>query len=991
MRQRFLYILLIMSLLLCVSTESYAIFTKKYKTPDYYESNAREHFKYRRWAEGKKLLDEAWPAYGDLSVMNELMGRYYYHYKQYDKARFYLVRALRDDNTNTQAREIIVNVEEETHNYSSAICYINELLERNPYSRGWWRRKINLYRKTGNNEEANRLLTRLRQIYPNDEVVNRDVIFQNEQRLIKQKRDGDVTGQLESLQNLVQAYPNSTEYYLPLCNMLLQMGRIGEAAEVAGRGARITGSVELMRKRAGILADQGMYTEAINYLKECMKTRPSAQLTKDINDIEVVAAQNAQLNDPYTSMARVYAKQHNAEALQFLLNTSLSRGYYDDALMYIQEAKKSRGETDDLLYKEFIVNRRLGNTNAEMAILNKLFARNPKNEEVCDYLSERRYDTAKELMLNGLYAEAIEDLRFVTENAMDNEVKKGAMLRLFNCYYETKRYGDGYTLLEELKDKYNYENYVLQKAALLKAEGKVEAALTLLGTAYEKAEGTQAQLIAYQYEEYVLPYIKDLIQIGMIRNAHKAVKNALLVCPTSNNLLHQAITTSDLLGMKSDYKEMVMAGREKYPDDPFFIVKEAGLMVADGDNIGAVKLLRPELDVYIGDSALVKAFAECSRNLAMEQAKAKAYNSAIATLDTALMFHHGDRELLYTKGLVYETMHEYDSAYYYQKYYKPTLMDFREHSRHLEELQGRSFNNEVTIMYQQARPGSEDVISANAFATYQYKRILNNYSFGLAYAGRDGSVRSNLTKEEVESGGTGVMLSFDWQHLFEDSPWNFTVGASWGSKYFPQISIRGTIEREFGQNWLVNLHGSYRSISAYTRKYAWIENTEKVQPTDPDYVLSFQSWNHHFLDLVQFGLTGQRTMEQFVVSGSLDGFCMNRKFYINGQLRGQFFPIEGSRTHVFAMGGAGNAPQSELLDFSMPAGFSKLNTFVGGGLTWFLNKHIAASLTGTWYTMYNSSEVQTGMYGADLLIIDQVSNTKYKNMFYIQGAIMATF
>lgn len=979
-----------MSLLLSLSTETYAIFTK-YKTPDYYEANTREHFKHNRWAEGKKLLEEGWPAYGDLSVMNELMGGYYYHFKRYDKARFYLVRALRDDNTNTTARETLVNVEEETHNYSSAICYINELLERNPYSRGWWRRKINIYRKQGNNEEANRLLARLRQIYPNDEVINKDVAFQSEQKLIKQKRDGDIEGQVESLQKLVKAYPNNAEYYLSLSNMLLQTGRIGEAAEVAGRGARMTGSVALMKKRAGILTEQGQYTEAINYLRECMRAHPSAALTKEINDIEVLAAQSAQLNDPYTAMAKVYAKQHSGEALQFLLNTSLARGYYDDALMYIQDAKKSRGETDDLLYKEFIVNRRLGNTNAELAILTKLYARNPKNEDVREYLSDMKYNSAKELMLNGMYSEAIEDLLFVAENAVDKEVQRGAMLRLFNCYYETKRYGDGYNVLETLKEKYDYENYVLQKAALLKEEGKVETALAVLGEAYGKAVAPQSQLIAYQYEEYALPYIKNMIQLGMIRNAHKAVKEALLVCPASNNLLHQAITTSDILGLKDDYKDMVMVGREKYPEDPFFIVKEAGLMAAGGNNAGAVRLLRPELDTYIGDSTLVKAFAECSRGLAMEQAKQKAYTLAIATLDTALFFHHGDRELLYTKGLIYETMHEYDSAYYYQKYYKPTLMDFREHSRHLEELQGRSFNNEINLIYQQARPGSEDVISANAFATYQYKTKRNNYMFGLAYAGRDGSIRENLTKEEVESGGTGIMLGFDWQHIYQDSPWNFTVGVSWASKYFPQVSLRATVEREMWKDWVVNIHGSYRRVNAYTRNYEWIENSEKTQSSDPDYVLAFKNWQHHYLDLVQVGVTAQRTIDQFVVAGSVDGFSMNRRYYFNGQIKGQFFPVDGSRTHVFAMGGVGTAPQSELLDYSMPAGFSKLNTFVGGGLTLFLNRHIAASVAGTWYTMYNSQEIQTGVYGADMITIEQSSNTNYRNMFYIQGAIIATF
>ena len=983
---------MVLALLLGGADNTYAIFNKV-KTPDYYEANAREHFRHNRWSEGKKLLDEGWKDYGDLSVMNELMGKYYYHFKEYDKARFYLVKALRDDNTNTQARELLVNVEEETHNYSSAICYINELLERNPYSRGWWRRKINIYRKQGNREEANRLLERLQRIYPNDNVIKKDIAFLNEQNLIRQKRNGDLTGQLESLQNLVKTYPDNEEYYLALCNMLLQSGRVNEAAEVAGRGARITGSVALMKKRADILAEQGLYTEAINYLKECSKTTRSAVLTKEINEIEKSAAENAQLNDPYTSMARVYAKQHSAEALNYLLNTAISRGYYDDALMYIKDAKGSGKGTPELLYKEFIVNRRLGNKNAARGILEQLYTMNPRNEEVREYLSEMRYEAAAEQMNTGQYAEAIPDLTFVEENAVDEEMRRGAMARLYNCYFETKQYEPAQKQLDKLRDKYNYSSYILQSAALLKAQGNTEAALNLLAEAYAKADDDpqKAQLIAYQYEEYALPYIKGLIERGMIRNAYKAVKSALLVCPTSNELLHQAITTSDILGYKDDYEDMIHAGRTQYPGDPFFIVKEAGLLAAKGDHAEAVQMLRPELDTYIGDSALVRAFAEYSQQLAMDQAKAKAYNSAIATLDTALLFHHDNRELLYTKGLVYEAMHNYDSAYVYQKYYKPTLMDFREHSRHLEELQGLSFDNEITVTYQQARPGSEDVISANAYAQYLLKKDNNSYTFSLAYAGRDGAASENLTKEDMESGGTGVMLGLEWRHSFKDSPWAFSVGGAWASKYFPEITLKAALEREMWDTWLFNVHASYRRISTYTRKRAWVVNEEKYQPTDPDYVYVSTGWQAKYDALIQVGLTAQRTINKFLVQGSVDAFALKSKIYFNSQLKGQFFPFEGTRTHVFAMGGVGNAPQTELLDNSMPAGFSKLNTFVGGGFMWFLNRHIAASLAGTWYTMYRSQEVQTGVTGTDYSTSASSSSTDYKNMFYIQGQLVVTF
>ncbi len=991
MKQRLVIFVMALTILFGMSTEAYAIFSKT-KTPDYYEATARKCFKENKWAEGKKVLDEGWEYYGDLSVMNELMGKYYYHFKQYDKARFYLVRALRDDDTNTQARTILVNVEEETHNYSSAICYINELLEDNPYSRGLWRRKINIYRKQGNNVEANRLLVRLQQIYPNDDVVKKDIAYLNEQQLIKQKRAGDINGQLEALQNLVKAYPDNAEYYLSLSNILLQSGRTSEAIEVAGRGARLTGSTVLMQKRAGILAEQGNYTEAINYLRECMRTHNAHSLASTINEMERTAAENAMLNDPLTSMAKVHSKQPTGETLQYLLNTAISRGYYDDALMYIQEAKGKSGGSQDLLYKEYIVHRRLGNKNAAFSVLNKLYAMNPANEEVRDYLAEVHYESAAAQMNSGQYADAIPELQLVIERAADPEMKKNAMTRLFNCYFEAKRYEQAHEQLEVLRTEQGYENYTTQKAALFQAEGRTPEALALLADAYAKEpDPAKAKLLAYQYEEYVLPYVKDMLAKGMVRNADKVVKDALLVCPTSIDLLHQALTTSDILGHTEDYEEMVMAGRAKYPEDPFFIVKEAGLLDSRGDHAGAVKLLRPELDVYTGDSVLVRAFAAYSEALAYDQAKAKAYNSAIETLDTALYYNHRDPALLYAKGIIYEQMHEYDSAYVYQRYYKPTLMDYRQHSRHMEELQGRRFDNELTVNYHQARPGSEDVISANAYIGYMLKRQYNDYIINVGYAGRDGSSGDNLTKEETESGGTGIQIGAEWHHRFKDSPWAFGVGAAWASKYFPQITFKAHVEREMWDTWLFNLHASYRSIKTFSRNYQWVVNPEKYTPEDPDYVYISTGWNHSYKALIQLGLSAQRTIEKFVVAGGVDAFLMNSHLYFNGQLKGQMFPVEGSRTNVFATIGAGNAPQTELLDNSMPAGFSKLNTFVGGGLMWFLNRHIAVSLSGTWYTLYRSQEVQTGIWGTEFTGVESSTNTDYKNMFYVQGQVVIAF
>ena len=302
--------------------------TKDIHLPDYYDTTVRAAFKRGNWEGGKRLLDEGLKRYPDVSTLNELAGRYYYHKKSYDDARFYLVRALRDNNANVEAKQLIINVEEETRNYSSAICYVNELLEIHPYWKGLWRRKINLYRKQKNDVEADRLLERLCHIYPNDAQLKKDLNYRLEQRAIADRKAGDKNGAIESLQQLVNNDPKKEEHYLMLCNLLLQQGRRSEAIDVADRGvSNLPGSYRLIIKKAGILAEDNRYGEAMAFVERCMKHNHSGQLNSFYGQLQADAARAAAKGDPYILYGKVYERTKSQESLDYLLNTAITRGY----------------------------------------------------------------------------------------------------------------------------------------------------------------------------------------------------------------------------------------------------------------------------------------------------------------------------------------------------------------------------------------------------------------------------------------------------------------------------------------------------------------------------------------------------------------------------------------------------------------------------------------------------------------------------------------
>lgn len=205
-------------------------------TPEEYAEKVRDYFSEEQWEEGKQLLDEGLAKYDLASNLQYLMGRYWFHGQDYDKSRYYLLKAVDLNYDNVEAKQLLVDVEDITQNYSSAICFVNELLEVNPYWRGLWRRKIDLYRKQGNHVEADRLLKRINQIYPQDTVLHRDLVYSMELNYQRQKRAGDRKTAILTLEELLKSVPDNEQYYLDIINLHLQEGEQEQALAWTSRG-----------------------------------------------------------------------------------------------------------------------------------------------------------------------------------------------------------------------------------------------------------------------------------------------------------------------------------------------------------------------------------------------------------------------------------------------------------------------------------------------------------------------------------------------------------------------------------------------------------------------------------------------------------------------------------------------------------------------------------------------------------------------------------
>ncbi|MEG1729082.1 MAG: YaiO family outer membrane beta-barrel protein [Bacteroidaceae bacterium] len=934
-----------------------------YHLPAYYVDQAKRCFAKAQWGDGKKVLDEGVQVYPVDPNIRWLLGRYWFERKSYDKSRYQLMKCIEYEYNHVEAKQLLVNVEDITKHYSSAICYVNELLEVNPYWRGLWRRKIELYRKQGNEVEANRLLKRINQIYPNDSVIQKDLAYALEQDYQIQKKAGRPKQAISSLEELIKRSSKKEEYYLDLINLYLQQGYTEKALELAGTGAaEIPSSMQLIYKKVGILSEQYRYTEALAYVKDRMSVSKSPGLARLYSELMMDAARAEKDRDPYVLYGAIYEKSKSSEALDYLLNTSLSRGYDDDARFYLSEAKKQRGSTKELLYKDYMLCRRSGDERRAYSLLQQLYVSNPQDYDIVNALCLIRLKEAEVLMARGDYSEALPHAQFVARvQKNDDEMVLSATEKVLGCYTYMNRYNEALATLDSIHNRLpHFTGYIEKKANLLDKIGRTPDALHLFEVAMKDTSDLMREIYLSGYEEIAVPYIKRLILAGATRRAYDASIALLQLNPRSDLGLHYAINTAALLGKYDEFDTYSAQGMSYYPSDVFYKIKRASVLDRAQTYGESLLLLRPELDSYPDNPELIGAFSQSSEFYALQLLKENRTDSAMALLDTALVYDSKNKSLLYTKGLAYEKAKQYDSAYVYLKNYQPAPLEVASYAKQLQGVKNKSYKNEVGLEYLQSRYAEEDVLRSIATAEYTRKCDKNIYTGRVNYKGLDGKPKDELTdkelaNEEIQPGGTGIQLQAEWTHKFSPKLTGM-ANIAWASKYFPKITMNASVSKTFKNEWEGGLAVGYRRLIGS-------QNLISVTPSI------------------------SKTWHPVWTNAKLDIINLSSKFYWNLSAQAKFFLTDDGRTNIATMAGIGSSPEMSLLDNSLMNTFAHTNTMVGLGGTLLLTDHLSVGILGTWHTYYTQKRFVSYDMLPDGTYDDKnphiTIGTQYKNLYNV--------
>ncbi len=908
---KILPLLTIITLLLFNVNHTFAQWEIRLDDRDNYAKSASDSYDRGEWEEGKKTVDKGLEKYPKDSDLRMLLGKYYHQKKNYDKARYELIKSLEYNKHNVNAKQILVNVEVESGRYSSAICYVNELLEVNPYWKGLWRKKIEIYRLQGNNVEANRLLKRISQIYPEDSQLKSDYIYYTELEISSRKSEGKLGEAIEMAAGLAEENPRNEDLHLDLINACLKSGDYERALVYTEKALyNLPNSTKLIDKKTDILSYLNRYDEALDFIQLKMKDGGNTgHLQQRYSYFLEEAARHRKKSDPYALYLQIYEKDpKNDEALNYIVSTAISRGLYDDALIAIKQAKSARGETKALLVKEQFVYKSMGDLAKADQITNRLYQLYPEDTDIKEEYLYYRFRQAKTCMEEERYDRAIAHWEYVAENSMeDEEMKKTALMSSFNCYNSLGKTHEAIVALDKLSQEYPTEwEWLAKKAVIMGKQKRYIDALGQYEMALRLVPPTEYNRVLDGYDELATEYTKILIQDYNLKDALQLTEHWLEVNPESELALSYAINISSQMNDHERVMKYANWNSENKEERSLFLdIKLAQAYNHSKEYEMAYDMLHPQVIKNPYHKDLINTFSQTSEDYAKELMQKTEYDKTITVLDTALHYDPNNKSLKYFKGLYYEKIHNFDSAYYYQMFYQPSPMEMEEFSDHMIFLKNKTYKNQVGFLHLRSRYAESDAITTVSSVEYIRSELYNTYTGRMNYAGRPE--------------GTGLQAEFEWGHTWHKLDNIKTrLGGGYGTRFFPYFTLGGAVSKMFKHEWEGEVGLSYR-----------------------------RTYNDQ--NLLNLTLGVSKEIDPWWLNAKFNSLILDGKWYYSVATQARYY-LYDPKNYISATASCGSAPDIDIIENDLYNAYSVTNSMVGLGYSRLLSKRVTAGIFGTWHT-----------------------------------------
>ncbi|MDP5106956.1 MAG: tetratricopeptide repeat protein [Polaribacter sp.] len=874
---------------------------------------------------------------------------------RYDTARYVLKQVYLKNRKNISVLQYLVTIEQTTKRYSDAICFVNELLEITPYSKGWWLRKIAIYKEMGNFEEAERALKRIYQIYPEDTEIQNSynyIMIGDGDKALQAKKYDDAN---DIYKIVIDNNPQNKEAYLGIIRNELLKGNPEAALQFTNRSLQeIPDDRELIEKKLGLLEELGRHAEAIKYINTEVKKNLFPDIhAKNLKYLMQETASFNEYNDPYETHKKLAEMGGSSESQDYVIKNALGKGYDVDAQYFLNKALKSNPNDKKLLIQEMELYKPIKtdeNYEKKVVVLHEKF---PDDQDITYANNKILFDRAKQQVENKQYDVALPTF---VELASFPDFQEESEQQIFGILLALERFDEATDQIDKLigLDPEN-QDYQLRKSTLYQKMELFDDALEITRSLEQKYPLSLKYPAVYvsQVEEYAGFLMKEqrysqaltIIDDGLTRennnkrlldmavNASSAIpdyqkginysKSALSFYPQNKNF---KLKLSSLLGQNKQYDEAVAvldSLKTIYKYDRTIKNSLAEILWFRGKNQEEEGLIDEALENYNASDSLNHAEIYSLQRMINLYIDVKPNDEALEVINEKIEKYPNDTFLKYKKGVVFELMKQYDSAYYYQKFRVVTdPFEKNEWISTLNVLNAELLKNKLAATFTKATSDSLAFSTSLASLSYNHKYD-NKNTFGAAlnYAAR--------------TSGVGVQGGVNYARVINPTLYA-DVGVLLGSKFFPKFILYGNAYKE--------LKNDYEAQAGL--RYSYLQNNTSFITLN---LGGSKSWEDIWLNakIQLMGSTGYSTTTTNSVTGvdTIDTYPANTYFNFATQTRINITPQKDYVSFIVSFGSApfnDTLPEGEtaLLDFS--------NVLVGAGYGHNISAKTLLLLNGSW-------------------------------------------
>ncbi len=895
------------------------------KSEELFLKEAKESGKKNEFRKAADLCLKGLKLNSDNLNLTEYLGKSYLELGKLDSARYLLRRVVDYKDKNSVALKYLINTEYESKRYSSAVCYINELLEEVPYDKKLWLKKINIYNDMGNDIEAFKLIKRLKNIFPKDEKINNTynaIYFKKGNEFVNKTKSGETN---IILKKRLKENPKDRDVYLLLIKSELEEANDIGALKYVNKALGIYPKDKVfIKKKVGVLERLKRYDEALIYLED--KT-----VDKELLTIYKYLLREAKLlyknRDIYELHKREYEVTKSKGKLIKLISLAISRSYYSEAIFYIKKGLKKDYKDKDLLALQLHLYDKSNDKVNYEKLLDKLHQLYPNYSDFKEKYDRLSYERGKTALLMKQFPTALKEFVYLKETP---DYKNLALYNMSTIYDLQKDYDKALVIVDRLVaiDPQQKDVYYFKKASLYEKKGEYEKALAISKMLYEKEpESIQYKNLFTSISE---SYITFLMRNKQYDKALEVISEIISLRSTPV-LYNHAINAA--LAIKDYERAIAFAeiAKETKTEDKNVLLKLAYVYTKSKKYDKSIALLTFLHKKYQYDNEIRNSLAEVlylkGKSLEKEGdivtaikfymasvAKGDKKNPAINSLsnlylqkkepkklikliDSLQVVNKGNDKLPYKKGLAYEQLKKYDSAFFYLKQHNPSLKEHSIWSNKLKKLKFKSLKNQLDFSYTTNTSDLESLKSDVGSLRYTRFGIKNSFFAEL----------NNVSRNEAMA----LQLNVGWFHTFSKTiygKFNYAIS----NKIFPNHRLGVSIFKSFKNDYELEVGGRYNFFKEERKIITGIIGLSKV----------------------------------------IDDFWLNAKLFVlsdttgklqnNIVLQSRYFVNETD--YVSLMASTGTTPFDENLDFQNNTFYSLVNSMYGGGYFKQINEKMVIGL-----------------------------------------------